>query len=57
MAEFSGRDRWYFVARAALSAVLIVACLYVILFKENPPDALTKWAIGIAGLIVGYWLR
>jgi hypothetical protein len=56
MAQFTGRERWHFAARAVVSAVVIVACLLVIL-KGNYPDAITKWAFGMMGLVVGYWLR
>jgi uncharacterized membrane protein len=56
MAQFSERERWHFVGRVAVSAIVIVACLYVVL-KGSYPDATTKWAYGMIGLVVGYWLR
>ncbi len=54
--QFSDRERWEFVARSIVSLVLLIACLIVIL-KGQYPDAVMKWAIGIVGVIVGYWLR
>jgi uncharacterized membrane protein len=53
---FSPRERWIFVARAAVSAVVLITSLYVIL-SGRYPDATTKWAFGMVGLVVGYWLR
>jgi len=53
---FSARDRWYFVARAVVSASLLAASLFVILSGAFP-DPIVKWAIGIVGLVAGYWLR
>ena len=57
MAEFSQRDRWNFLARVGVSVALIVPCLYVILLKQTPSDSVMKWAIGTAGIVIGYWLR
>jgi len=54
--DFSQRDRWMFVARAAISLIVLVPSLWVILIGTFP-DPTTKWAIGMAGLVVGYWLR
>jgi hypothetical protein len=53
---FTPRDRWIFVARAIVSALMLTAGLFVIL-SGNYPDATTKWAYGMVGLVVGYWLR
>jgi hypothetical protein len=54
--NFSPRDRWMLAIRAAISFILLSASLYVIMIGQYP-DAITKWAIGIIGIIVGYWLR
>jgi hypothetical protein len=54
--NFSLRDRWLFVARAMISLIVLIPSLWVIL-SGTFPEATTKWAIGIIGLIVGYWLR
>ncbi len=56
MAQFSQQDRWYFAARATLSAVLLAVCLFVVL-RGGYPDPTVKWAIGIIGVVIGYWLR
>jgi hypothetical protein len=45
-----------FLARAVVSAIILVASLVVIL-SSGYPDATVKWAYGMAGLVVGYWLR
>ena len=46
-------------ARAAMqvivSLVVLGAALYVILSKKYPDDV-QKWAFGVVGMIVGYWL-
>jgi uncharacterized membrane protein len=56
MARFTERERWQFAGTAIVSAVVMLACLFVIL-KGSYPDAITKWAFGMMGLVVGYWLR
>ena len=54
--SFSRQERWMFVARAVVSIVLLTGGLYILL-KGGYPDAVTKWAIGVIGLVIGYWLR
>lgn len=39
----------------AVSAIVLAASLAVIFAPF--PDAYTKWAFGMVGLVVGYWLR
>ncbi len=39
-----------------ISFVLLAAALYVILSKKFDTDT-QKWAFGIVGTIVGYWLK
>ena len=56
MAEFSTRDRWHFLARAVLSVIILIVGLFVILAGSHP-DPTVKWAIGLVGVVVGYWLR
>lgn len=56
MSEFTQRERYYFLVRVALSVILCSASLFVIL-DTNYPDATIKWAFGIIGLIIGYWLK
>ena len=53
---FTARDRWTFVARAVVSVVMLTSSLFVILSGKYP-DSTTKWAYGMVGLVVGYWLR
>jgi hypothetical protein len=38
------------------SAVVLIAALYIILSGAYPEDY-NKWAFGIVGVVVGYWLR
>jgi len=45
-----------FVARAVVSVALLATGIFVLL-KGGYPDAVTKWAIGVFGLVIGYWLR
>ena len=39
-----------------VSAAVLVAALFVILRDDYSEEA-SKWAYGMAGVIVGYWLR
>lgn len=43
------------VMRILISLVVLGSGLYVILSNKYPTDT-QKWAFGIVGLIVGYWL-
>jgi hypothetical protein len=54
--QFTPKERWTFIVRAVISAIFLGAAFYVIL-RNSYPDATTKWAFGIAGLVIGYWLR
>ena len=47
---------WNALGRIVFSLVAMVVASYVILSKGYP-DAHVKWAFGIMGVIVGYWLR
>lgn len=40
----------------AVSGLVLVAALHIIL-TDAYPEAHSKWAFGMAGVIVGYWLR
>ena len=53
---FSPRDQWMLIARVAISLFVLIPSLWVIL-SGSFPDSTTKWAIGMVGLVVGYWLR
>jgi hypothetical protein len=54
--QFTPRERWTFIVRVIMSAIVLGAAFFVIL-RNTYPDATTKWAIGVAGLVIGYWLR
>jgi len=43
------------IVQIAISFIVLGAALYIILSKKYPDDT-QKWAFGIIGLIVGYWL-
>lgn len=49
----SDRD---FIARTVFSVIVLGAALFVILVGTYP-DPTLKWAFGIVGLIIGWWLR
>ena len=53
---FTIKERCMFAARVIVSAILLISSLVVILSNKYP-DATMKWAFGIAGLVIGYWLR
>ena len=42
--------------RVAISLLVLFAALFVIL-SQRYPDDYAKWAFGIIGIVVGYWLR
>lgn len=52
--EAERRER-LFIAHIVISLVVFLGAFYVIFFSSAPNAA--KWAIGIACLVVGYWLR
>ena len=43
------------IMRVLISLVVLAAALYVIL-SDKYDDDVKKWAFGVVGLIVGYWL-
>jgi hypothetical protein len=45
-----------FWVRVVISSIVVCAALYVILSSKYSSDT-EKWAFGIIGLIVGYWLN
>jgi hypothetical protein len=42
--------------RIGISLIVLGAALYVIL-SQNFTDESSKWAFGIVGIVLGYWLR
>ena len=40
----------------AISLIVLFAALYIIL-SNRYDDSNTKWAFGMVGLVVGYWLK
>lgn len=53
---FTPQQRWLFVARAAVSAIILAAGLLIILSGAYS-DTTSEWAAGMIGLVIGYWLR
>lgn len=49
-------DRLITFVRIGISLIVLIAALYVILSQKLPADYI-KWATGMVGLVVGYWLR
>lgn len=43
-------------AQLIISSVLLVASLYLVI-TEPENSAKLKWAFGMIGIIVGYWLK
>ena len=56
MAEDTWRIRTILIVRIVISAAALFAALFVILSNKYP-DADVKWAFGMVGLVIGYWLR
>lgn len=54
------QDEWgirvKLIVQILVSAVVLTASLWVIL-SNNYPDAHLKWAFGMIGVVIGYWLR
>jgi hypothetical protein len=42
--------------RMAARPILLLVCFYIILNQQFPGEH-TKWAIGMIGVVVGYWLK
>ncbi len=48
--------RAIFLVRVTISLIVLVAALFVVL-SASYDDSFNKWAFGIIGVVVGYWLR
>jgi hypothetical protein len=50
------RQDWLVLARIGFSgAVLLIAA--VIILTNAYPDSHLKWAFGVVGVVLGYWLK
>ena len=47
---------WSVVGRVVVSLTVLIVAIYIIL-DNGYPDATTKWAFSVVGLILGYWLK
>ena len=54
--KLNGNNRIKLYVKIVVSAIVLAASLYVILSQKFPDDY-NKWAFGMTGLVVGYWLR
>lgn len=54
--EFSEQARWKFIVQVTVSGIILMASLVIILSNKYP-DATMKWAFGLVGVVIGYWLR
>jgi hypothetical protein len=45
-----------FWVRVVISAIVLLAALYIILSRKFATDQ-EKWAFGVIGTILGYWLK
>ncbi len=51
-----GQDRITTLIKIGISVIVLGAALFVLLSQKFPDDY-NKWAFGMVGLVVGYWLR
>ena len=49
-------ERLYAIVRVVISLVVLAVALGVIVSQQFPDDY-SKWAFGMVGLVLGYWLR
>lgn len=49
-------DKLKIQVQVGITAVLLVFCIYVIATEPSDSDKL-KWAFGVVGIIIGYWLK
>ena len=49
-------SRLFAVVRVVVSVSILGAALFVIL-SQRYPDDYAKWAFGVIGVVIGYWLR
>ena len=48
--------RLWAIVKVTVTLSILGAALFVILSQKYPDDY-AKWAFGVSGLVVGYWLR
>lgn len=56
MTQPTDLDRITTFVRIGVSMIVLGVALFVILSQSFPSDY-NKWAFGMVGLVVGYWLR
>ena len=50
------RIKLLIIVRVVISLLVLGAALFVIL-SQRYPDDYAKWAFGVIGVVLGYWLR
>ena len=55
--QFTEQQRAKFLAQSAVSLIVLAICIYVIVRPKCTSDGTLKWAFGMIGLVVGYWLK
>jgi hypothetical protein len=55
MAELTSKD-WLILTRIGVSVTVLLSALAAILWNSYP-DSHLKWAFGVVGVILGYWLK
>ena len=45
-----------FLVQVAVSVIVLFSALFVVL-SGSYDDSFNKWAFGVIGIVVGYWLR
>lgn len=50
--------RWAkLIGAIILSIVMVVTSLYILLYLQKSDPDLQKWAYGLFGTVVGYWIK
>jgi protein-S-isoprenylcysteine O-methyltransferase Ste14 len=55
--QFTEQQRAKFVAQAVISLIVLLVCFYLIIHPNSTSAGTLKWAFGMVGLVVGYWLK
>jgi hypothetical protein len=52
----SKKDKTKAIMAVVVSLIILLSALYIILSKTFPPET-DKWAFGVIGVLLGYWLK
>jgi uncharacterized membrane protein len=56
MTEEDRRKLIVLITQVAISSIIVAVGVIFLLFSDHD-DSRTKWAIGVIGIILGYWLK